>query len=105
MTTLAALTPDAARTPEGTLREVIEALAPLVRAAGSEDERKAAGWIADRLTAAGAPAQVETAKFRGDWAALIASLAGAAAVGGLVGTTRKGRGLGAAIAGAATALL
>lgn len=105
MTTLAAFTPDAARTPETTLREVIEALAPLVRAAGSEDERKAAHWIADRLTAAGAPAEVETARFRGDWASLIASLAGAAAVGGAIGSTRKGRGLGAAIAGAATALL
>ena len=105
MSTLAALTPDAARTSEATLREVIEALAPLERAAGSEDERAAAHWIADRLTAAGAPAEVETAKFRGDWAALIASLAGAAAVGGAVGATKRGRGLGAVIAGTAAALL
>lgn len=105
MTTLAALTPHAARTPEGTLREVIDALAPLERAAGSEDERQAAHWIADRLNAAGAEAEVETAKFRGDWAGLIATLAGAAAVGGAIGATRRGRGLGAALAATATALL
>ena len=106
MSTLAAFTPDAARTPEATLREVIEKLAPLERAAGSEEERQAAHWIADRLTAAGAPAEVETAKFRGDWAALIASLAGAAAVGGAIGAvSRRGRGLGGALAGAAAALM
>ncbi len=105
MSTLAALTPAAARTPEGTLREVIEALAPLERGAGSEGEREAADWIADRLTAAGAPAAVETAKFRGDWAAVIASLAAAAAGGGAIGATHRGRRFGAAIAAAAAALI
>ena len=105
MSTLAALTPAAARTPEATLREVIEALAPLERGAGSEGEREAAGWIADRLSAAGATAEVEMAKFRGDWAALIASLAGAAAIGGAIGATRRGRRLGAVIAAAAAGLI
>ena len=37
-----------------TLREVVEALAPLEREAGSEGEREAADWIAGRLAAAGA---------------------------------------------------
>ena len=105
MSTLSALTPAAARTPEATLREVIEALAPLERGAGSEGERDAAHWIAERLSAAGAPAVVETAEFRGDWAALIASLAGAAAVGGAIGATRRGRGIGAVIAATAAALI
>ena len=106
MSTNAALTQTAARTPEATLREVIGALAPIERGAGSEGEREAAHWIADRLTAAGAPAEVETAKFRGDWAALMATLAAAAAAGGAMATTtRAGRGLGALIAGAAGALM
>jgi peptidase M28-like protein len=106
MTTNAALSETSARTSEATLREVIGALAPLERAAGSEGEREAAHWIAERLTAAGAPAEVETAKFRGDWAALIAQLAGAAAVGGAIGAvSKRGRGVGALIAGAAAALI
>ena len=105
MTTLAALTPDAARTPETTLREVIEALAPLEREAGSEGEREAAHWIAERLTAAGAPAAVETAKFRPDWAGTIASLAAASAVGGAISATRRGGKLGALIAATAGALI
>ncbi len=104
MTTNSELTLDAARTPERTLREVIGRLAPIERAAGSEGERQAAHWIADRLTAAGAPARVETAKFRGDFAAVVGALAAAGAVAGVAATTRRGRRLGA-IAGAAIAAL
>ena len=44
---------------EATLREVIETLAPLERRAGSEDERRAAEWIAQRLRAAGCEAEVQ----------------------------------------------
>ena len=95
MTTNAALTETAARTSEATLREVIGTLAPIERPAGSEGERQAAEWIAERLTAAGAPARVETAKFRGDWAGVIASLAAAGAVSGLLASTSAGRRLGA----------
>ena len=47
---------------------MIEALAPIERAAGSEGERQAAEWIAERLTAAGADAHVDVERFRGDWA-------------------------------------
>jgi hypothetical protein len=95
MTTNAALTETAARTPEATLREVIEALAPLDRPAGSDGERQAAEWIAERLTAAGAPAEVETAKFRGDFAGVIAGLAAVGAASGILASTSAGRRLGA----------
>ena len=102
MTTNSELTKTAARTPEATLREVIEALAPIERAAGSEGERRAAHWIADRLTAAGAPARVEEAKFRGDFAGVVGALAAAGAAAGIAATTRRGRRIGA-LAGAAVA--
>ncbi len=94
VTTNSELTETAARTSEATLREVVEALAPIERTAGSEGEREAAEWIARRLTAAGAPARVETARFRGDFAGLIAGLAAAGAVSGLLATTPVGRRLG-----------
>ena len=102
MTTNSELTKTAARTPEATLRQVIETLAPIERAAGSEGERQAAFWIADRLTAAGAPARVEEAKFRGDFPGVVGALAAAGAAAGVAATTRRGRRLGA-IAGAAAA--
>ncbi len=102
MSTNAALTVTAARTPEATLREVVEALAPIERAAGSEGERQAAAWIADRLTAAGAPAEVEEARFRGNFAGVIAGLAAAGAASGLLAGTRAGRRLGT-LGGAAAA--
>ena len=94
MTTNSELTETAARTPEATLREVVEALAPIERSAGSEGERQAAAWIADRLTAAGAPAAIETAKYRGDFAGLIAALAAVGAVSGVLASTSVGRRLG-----------
>lgn len=102
MTTNSELTQTAPRTPEATLREVIETLAPIERPAGSEGERQAADWIADRLTAAGAPAQVEEAKFRGDFAGVIGALAAVGAAAGIAATTRRGRRLGA-VAGAVAA--
>ena len=48
------------RASEETLREVVEALAPLERLAGSDDERRGAEWIAARLTAAGRRAPAST---------------------------------------------
>ena len=56
---------------------MIETLAPIERAAGSEGERQAAEWIAERLSAAGADAQVEESEVprrlgRGDRGALAA---------------------------------
>ncbi len=105
MTTNSTLTENAARTPEATLREVIEALAPIERAAGSEGERHAAHWIADRLTAAGATAHVEEAKFRGGWAGLMAGLSAAGAASGLLAATSGGRRAGIAGGLAAAGLI
>jgi hypothetical protein len=102
VTTNSELTKTAPRTPEATLREVIGALAPIERAAGSEGERRAALWIADRLTAAGAPARVEEARFRGDFAGVAAALSAAGAAAGVLATTKRGRKLGA-LAGALAA--
>jgi len=102
VTTNSELTRTAARTPEATLREVIETLAPIERGAGSEGERRAAEWIADRLAAAGAPARVEAAGFRGDFAGVVGTLAAAGAAAGVAASTRRGRRLGA-IAGAVAA--
>lgn len=89
MTTNAALTENIAETPEEVLREVIETLAPLERLAGSDGEREAAEWIADRLGKAGARAHVEEAKFRGDFAGVIAGLAALGAAGGVLAASRS----------------
>jgi Peptidase family M28 len=69
---------------EETLREVIEALAPIERRAGSDGERQAADWIAQRLRAAGCEAEVEEEQFLDGYARLLSSLA---AAGGLAGLT------------------
>jgi hypothetical protein len=58
-----------------TLREVVEALAPLTRRAGSADERQAAEWLAERLRAAGArDARVEDVPFHDGYARLLLPL-------------------------------
>lgn len=105
MPTNSVLTETAARTPHATLREVIEALAQLERAAGSEGERQAAHWIADRLTAAGAPAHVDAERYRGDFAGVIAGLSAAGAAAGLLATTSAGRRVGIAGGLAAAGLI
>ncbi len=91
MTTNSALTETAARTSEATLREVIETLAPIERGAGSEGERQAAAWIADRLGDAGAPARVEEASFRGDYALVIGALAAIGAGSGILAASGGNR--------------
>jgi hypothetical protein len=88
---------------EETLREVIEALAPLERRAGTSGERKAAEWIAARLTAAGCPAEVQAEEFLDGYARIMSSLAGASALAGLTALAsrrRLSRGLGGAAAAA-----
>ena len=92
MTTNAALTAQAAKTPEATLREVVEALAPIDRLAGSEGEHEAAEWIADRLSAAGADARVEEETYQDGFAGRLAALAAVASAAGVAGMTRWGRG-------------
>ena len=100
------MTETAARTPEATLREVIGALAPIERAAGSEGERQAAEWIAERLGKAGADAHVDVeAQFRGDWAGVIAGLSRAGVASGLLASTAVGRRAGIAGGLAAAGLI
>lgn len=95
-----------ARDQEATLREVVEALAPLERRAGSEDERRAAEWIAERLRAAGCDAAVEPEQYREGYAGVMrtlsitSGLAGAAAL-----ASRRARPVAGAVAGAVVAAI
>jgi len=50
-------------TNQATLKEVVETLASLERRAGSQAERQAAEWIAERIERAGTPARVEEEQF------------------------------------------
>ncbi len=84
---------------EETLRTVIGALAPLERAAGSEDERRAADWIAERLRAAGCETAVDEAHYRGGYAHHMRGLALASAAAGLTAlASRRLRPLSVAVA-------
>jgi hypothetical protein len=102
MTTNAALTPGAAKTGESTLREVVEALAPIEREAGSPGEREAAGWIRKRLESTGVDARIDEEEFAKGWPAQHAALAAAAGAAGLLGMSRR-RGLRALSAAAGLA--
>ena len=100
--TNAALTADAApRASLDTLREVVEALAPLEREAGSEGEREAAQWLAARLEATGATVAIDEEEFLDGYADLLAGMSAAGAAAGLAALTPRGRALG--IAGGAVA--
>ena len=105
MTTNAALTADAAKTPEAALREVVEALAPMERLAGSDGEREAAEWIADRLRKTGIQAKVEEEAYLEGFAGPLAALAAGAAAAGIAGLSRWGRAVAAAGGAAAAALI
>lgn len=87
------------------LREVVETLAPLDRRPGSEDEHRAADWIAERLTRAGAPAHVEDATFLGGYAPLVGALSAVGAAAGVLGRTRRGRRLAIAAGALAAAAI
>lgn len=83
------------------LREVVERLAPLQRNPGSEGEREAAEWIAERLRAAGADARVEAEEVSSTFYLPIGVLSAAGAAGGvaaLLGARRLGAAAGAAAA-------
>jgi hypothetical protein len=106
MPTNAVLTEDVEpRASEATLREVVEALAPLEREAGSEGEREAAEWLGARLVEAGAPARVEEEEFLDGYADLLAGLSGAGAVSGIAALTGRGRAVAIAGGAAAAALI
>jgi Zn-dependent M28 family amino/carboxypeptidase len=103
VTTNATLAAAAAKTPQETLREVAEALAPIERLAGSEGEREAAEWIAARLGRIGVEARVEEESFQEGFASQLAGISAAAAASGLAAIPRPTRLLGAfggAVAGA-----
>jgi hypothetical protein len=93
------------RADEETLREVVEALAPLERLAGSEGERDAAHWIAERLNAAGASATVDEEEFLDGFAPLIGAMTAAGALSGLASIGGRRRKLGIAGGAAAAALI
>ena len=103
--TNAALTEAAARTSETILREVVEHLAPIEKAAGSEGEREAAEWIAGRLAAAGATGAVEEETYLHGYTSTIGKLSALGALAGLAGLTRRGRKLGVAGGLAAAGLI
>ncbi len=88
---------------EQTLREVIDALAPIERRAGSSGEQQAAAWLAQRLRAAGCDAQVEEEQFLDGYARVIGSLASASALAGVTALVApRVRKLAGAAAAAAT---
>jgi hypothetical protein len=90
---------------ESTLREVVEALAPLERRAGSEPEREAAEWIASRLAQAGCEVQTDEEQFYDGYANVIGSLAAAGAAAGLAALIKPTRRLGGLAAAAVTAAI
>jgi Peptidase family M28 len=91
---------------EATLREVIETLAALQRRAGSEGERHAADWIAQRLRAAGCEAEVEEEQFRDGYARVMSSLSVTSAIAGVVAlASRRARPVAGGVAGAVAAAI
>jgi len=91
---------------DATLREVIEALAPLERRAGSEGERAAAVWLAERLSAAGCAAEVQEEAFHDGYARVMSSLTSTSAVAGVAAlASRRARRLAGAVAGGVAAAI
>jgi hypothetical protein len=92
---------------EPTLREVVEALAPIERQAGEDGERRAAEWIAERLRAAGCGAEVQAEPFLDGYAEVMRALSAASLGAGLAalapGPLRRVAGLAAAAVTAAIA--
>jgi hypothetical protein len=91
---------------EETLREVIQALAPLERGAGSEGEHVAAAWITDRLTAAGCRAEMQEELYYDGFARPLRALASAGAAAGVAAlASRRARRAAGAVAAAVTATM
>jgi Zn-dependent M28 family amino/carboxypeptidase len=91
---------------ESTLREVVEALSPLDRRAGSAGEEQAARWIAERLAQAGCEVGVDQEQYLDGYAKVIGTLAAAGAGAGLaalLGPARQLAGVAAAVVTAAIA--
>jgi len=86
-----------------TIRHVVEALAPLTRRAGSEQEREAAEWIADRLESAGAPTSIDEEWFHDGYARQLLPLGIAGGVAALLAAAGRKRILATAVGSLATA--
>jgi hypothetical protein len=99
------LPPTGAAAPAGLLEQVVNALAPLERRAGSPGEEQAARWIAERLEQAGCDVQVDEEQFLDGYAKVIGSLAALGAVAGVAAHSPRLRRLAALAAGAATAAI
>ncbi len=94
------------RDDEATLREVIDALAPLERRAGSDGERQAAEWIAQRLRVAGCEAAVEAEEFREGYARVMSTLSITSGLAGVAAlASRRARPVAGAVAGAVVAAI
>ena len=88
---------------ERTLREVVQALAPLQRRAGSPGEEQAARWLAERLRRAGLETRIDEERFLDGYAQVIGTLAAGSAVAGAAGLSRRWRKVAAATAALVTA--
>src|SRR5271167_4377975 len=105
MANSAAIAADPRLEDHATLREVIEALAPIDKRAGSPGEHEAARWIAERLSRAGAPARIEEERFRDGYAKQLLPLALASAATGILAATGRARRLAATVGVLATAAI
>ena len=94
-----------ARASIETLREVVETLAPLDRLAGTEGERVAAEWLAQRLERAGAAAIVDEEEYLDGFAPLLGALAATGVAAGIAGAGGRARGAATAAGAAATGLV
>jgi hypothetical protein len=94
-----------AHASETTVREVIEALAPIARLAGSPGEHEAAQWLAQRLRDAGCEVQIDEEQFLDGYAQVIGALAAIASVAGGAALLRPGRRVGGLAAGVAAAAI
>jgi hypothetical protein len=88
-----------------TLKEVVEALAPLKRRAGTPPEQQAADWIARRLERAGTPAAVEEVEFLDGYAHQLLPLGVAGVVAGGLALTGRARALATALGLSAAAAI
>ncbi len=92
-------------TNQATLTEVVETLAPLERRAGSEAERQAAEWIAERIERAGTPARVEEEWFYPGYARELLPLGAAGFAAGALAINGRRRALATVIGAAAAAAI
>ena len=104
------MTPEATKpgprpTEEPILREVIEALAPLERRAGSPAEEQAARWIAERLAQAGCETELDAEQFLDGYSGVMLRLSVAGALAGVAALGRRTRRLAGASAALVTAAI